>query len=182
MQLTLAIGDRVRVTAGGKTKDGKHRLNNGALFTVQGFTRRGDVIVDHDWVIDRDFGHLTHGYVVTSHASQGATVDKVFVGISSQSFPATSERTAYVALTRGKEQAVVFTDDRTELLKAISRPDEPLSATELAQAVREKPTLRHRLAKHLTTAQQLAAVAMNHYLTKPGVARVATQREMDNAR
>jgi hypothetical protein len=36
-----------------------------------GFTRRGDIIVDHGWVIDRDFGHLTHGYVLTSHASQG---------------------------------------------------------------------------------------------------------------
>ncbi len=79
-QLALAVGDRVRVTAGGKTKDGKHRLSNGSLLTVQGFTKRGDIIVDHGWVIDRDFGHLTHGYVVTSHASQGVTVDKVFVG------------------------------------------------------------------------------------------------------
>ena len=79
-QLALAVGDRVRVTAGGKTKDGKHRLSNGSLLTVQGFTKRGDIIVDHGWVIDRDFGHLTHGYVVTSHASQGVTVDKVFIG------------------------------------------------------------------------------------------------------
>ena len=62
-QFALAVGDRVRVTAGGKTKDGKHRLSNGSLLTVQGFTKRGDLIVDHGWVIDRDFGHLTHGYV-----------------------------------------------------------------------------------------------------------------------
>ena len=59
MQLALAVGDRVRVTAGGKTKDGKHRLSNGSLLSVQGFTKRGDIIVDHGWVIDRDFGHLT---------------------------------------------------------------------------------------------------------------------------
>lgn len=78
-QLMLAVGDRVRVTAGGKTKDGKHRLSNGSLLTVEGFTKRGDIIVDNGWVVDRDFGHLTHGYVVTSHASQGVTVDKVFV-------------------------------------------------------------------------------------------------------
>ena len=32
-------------------------------------------------------------------------MDKVFVGVSSQSFPATYQRTAYVAVTRGKEQA-----------------------------------------------------------------------------
>ena len=133
-QFALAVGDRVRVTAGGKTKDGKHRLSNGSLLTVQGFTKRGDIIVDHGWVIDRDFGHLTHGYVVTSHASQGVTVDKVFIGVSSESFPATYQRTAYVAVTRGKEQALIFTDDRKELLKAVSRPDDPLSATELSES------------------------------------------------
>jgi len=74
----LSVGDRVRITAGGKTKDGNHRLSNGSLMTVAGFTKRGDIIVDHGWVIDRHFGHLSHGYVVTSHASQGVTVDKVF--------------------------------------------------------------------------------------------------------
>ena len=63
LQLALAVGDRVRITAGGKTKDGKHRLSNGSLLSVEGFTKRGDIIVDHGWVIDRDFGHLTHGYV-----------------------------------------------------------------------------------------------------------------------
>lgn len=153
--LALAAGDRIRVTAGGTTKDGKHRLSNGTLFTVQGFNRRGDIIVDHGWVIDRDFGHLTHGYALTSHASQGVTVDKVFVGISSQSLPATDQRTAYVALTRGKEQAVIFTDDRKELLRAVSRADDPISATELNGTAEQKPGLRERLMKQLAVARGL---------------------------
>lgn len=136
-QLALGIGDRIRITAGGNTKDGKHRLSNGSLMTVQGFTKRGDIIVDHGWVIDRDFGHITAGYVLTSHASQGVTVDKVFVGISRESFPATYDRTAYVALTRGREEAQIFTDDRNELLSAVHRADEPLSATELSSPPRQ---------------------------------------------
>ena len=155
VQVALSVGDRVRITAGGKTKDGKHRLDNGSLMTVEGFTKRGDVIVDHGWVIDRDFGHLTHGYVLTSHASQGDTVEKVFVAISSQSLPATNQRTAYVALTRGKEQAVVFTDDKKELLNAISRPDDPVSATELSEAATQKPTLGNGLMKRLAFARGL---------------------------
>ena len=53
---------------------------------------------------------------MTSHASQGATVDKVFVAISSESAAATNQRTAYVAVTRGKEQALLFTEDKAELL------------------------------------------------------------------
>jgi conjugative relaxase-like TrwC/TraI family protein len=138
-QLALAKGDRIRITAGGKTKDGKHRLNNGSLFTVDGFTKRGDIIVDHDWVIDRGFGHLAYGYCITSHASQGVTVDKVFIGMASESLGATNERTGYVAITRGRDQAQIFTDDREALLKAISRSDDPLSATELVDAGSEQP-------------------------------------------
>jgi conjugative relaxase-like TrwC/TraI family protein len=168
VQLTLAVGDRVRITAGGKTKDGKHRLSNGSLLTIEGFTKRGEIIVDHGRVIDRDFGHLAHGYVVTSHVSQGATVDEVFAGISSQSFPATNQRTAYVALTRGRQKGVVFTDDRKELLKSVGRPDDPLSATELAEATNGDTTLRDRLAKPLAVARRLAAFAQQNRLLRPG--------------
>jgi conjugative relaxase-like TrwC/TraI family protein len=178
-QFALAVGDRVRVTAGGKTKDGEHRLSNGSLLTVQGFNKRGDIIVDHGWLVDRDFGHLTHGYVVTSHASQGVTVDKVFVGVSSQSFPATYQRTAYVAVTRGKEQAQIFTDDRKELLNAVSRPDDPLSATELSESTQEKPTLQNGL-KRLAIARSLA---MNGQRRGSGMGKdTMANRGMDNAR
>lgn len=129
--LTLASGDRIRITAGGKTKDGKHRLSNGSLYEVSGFTASGDIRLANGWMIDSDFGHITHGYVTTSHASQGATVNKVFVAIDSESMKATDERTAYVAITRGKEQALIFTDDHLELLKAASKADRSLTATEL---------------------------------------------------
>lgn len=178
-QFALAAGDRVRVTAGGKTKDGKHRLSNGSLLTVQGFTSRGDIVVDHGWVIDRDFGHLAHGYVVTSHASQGVTVDKVFVGISSESLPATCQRTAYVAATRGREQVQIFTDNRAELLKAVMRPDDPLSATELVSKPVLNPSLGARLKKHLAFARGVGVFASGHDGLKQ---RAETNREVDHVR
>jgi conjugative relaxase-like TrwC/TraI family protein len=181
VDLALGVGDRVRVTAGGKTKDGKHKLSNGSLLTVEGFTQRGDLIVDHGWVIDRDWGHLAHGYVVTSHASQGVTVDKVFIGISSESLPATNQRAAYVAITRGREMAQIFTDDREELFKAMSRPDSPQSATSLAESAKQKPDLRDRRTK--STAQQLAAVARHHREMQQGNTSHSTpNREMDHDR
>jgi hypothetical protein len=178
-QLALAVGDRVRVTAGGKTKDGK-RLSNGSLFTVQGFNRRGDILVDGDRVIDRDFGHLAHGYVVTSHASQGSTVDKLFIGMSSESVPATNQRTAYVAITRGKEQVLIFTDDRTELLKAMSRPDDPMSATQLAESTNGKAGSHNRLMKPLELARQQAAMLARNQVNQPG--RNSPERGLDHDR
>ncbi len=149
IELALSLGDRIRITAGGNTKDGK-RLSNGSLLTVEGFTKRGDIIVNNGAVIDRDFGHLTHGYAITSHTSQGVTVDKVLVAIASESLPATCQRTAYVAVTRGEEQALIFTDNRNELLKAIRRPDEPLSATDLASSPLSDENARNRRMKTLT--------------------------------
>ena len=176
VQLALAVRDRVRVTAGGKTKDGKHKLSNGSLLNVQGFTARGDIIVDHGWVIDRDFGHLSHGYVATSHASQGVTVDKVFIGMSSESFPATNQRSAYVAITRGKEQAVIFTDDKEELLNAVSRPDDPMSATQLAESTNGTPS---KLARHATARQRATMAGLNQPVS---VRTPAVERDMDHDR
>jgi conjugative relaxase-like TrwC/TraI family protein len=182
-QLALAVGDAVRVTAGGKTKDGQHRLINGALLTVQGFTKRGDIIVNHGWVIDRDFGHLTHGYCMTSHASQGVTVDKVFVGMSSESFPATNERAGYVALTRGREQVQIFTDDLKELLRAVARQDNTMSATELSQSTPKKPTLQKRLTKGLAFAGGLGVFGGRHGSMQLGIASNPTvERGMDHDR
>jgi conjugative relaxase-like TrwC/TraI family protein len=158
-ELALAVGDRIRITAGGKTKDG-HRLNNGSLFTIEGFTRRGDIVVDHGWVIDRDFGHLDRGYVLTSHASQGTTVDRVFIGMSGESLPAINQRTGYVAVTRGKEKVEIYTDDRKELLKAVSRPDDPLSATQLADSAKLTPAGRGRRGRTLAVAPQLMEPAI----------------------
>ena len=175
-QLALAKGDRLRVTSNGWTKDHKHRLTNGALFTVQGFTPQGDAIIDRGWVIARDFGHIAYGYAVTSYASEGKTVNKVFIGLGSQSFPATNQRSFYVPVTRGKEQAVIFTDDKKALLKAVQRPDEPLSATEFVQSRRKAPPMRKRLGKHLAYLNRLASFATTHEPRQPDLHRVREQQ------
>ncbi|MGH7171012.1 MAG: MobF family relaxase, partial [Gemmataceae bacterium] len=75
VELPLAVGDRARVTANGRDKSGKHRINNGDLLTVAGFTPSGDIIDQRGWVIPAaDGAHLAQGYCITSHASQGKTV------------------------------------------------------------------------------------------------------------
>ena len=128
--LNLAAGDTVRITQNGRTADGKHRLNNGSLYRIERFDAGGNILLENGWTVAKDFGHLQHGYCITSYASQGKTVDRVFVGQSSQSSPASSAEQFYVSASRAKEQVILYTDDKAALMEAVQRSDERISATE----------------------------------------------------
>jgi conjugative relaxase-like TrwC/TraI family protein len=129
--ITLAPGDVVRITRNGMTADGKHRLNNGSLYRIDRFDGKGNIVLDNGWTVGKNFSHWAHGYVVTSHASQGKTVDRVFVGQSSQSFPASSREQFYVSCSRARERVTIYTDNKDDLREAINQSDERVSATEL---------------------------------------------------
>ncbi len=129
-ELRLAVGDLVRITKNGRTADGKHTLNNGTRYSVKAFTRSGDIVLDNGWMVSKNFGHLTYGYVTTSHAAQGKSVKHVLIGQSAESFRASSREQFYVSVSRGKKQATIYTDDKKALLEAVSRSDDRLTAIE----------------------------------------------------
>lgn len=153
----LAVGDSVRITANGKTKNGEHRLNNGSVYTVERFTPDGDIVINKDWVIGRNWGNIASGLVVTSHASQGRTVDRVLIAMGEQSLPAIGKEAAYVSVSRGREQAVVYATDKEELRRAWEREDVRLHASDL---VRERSKhMRKGLQKYLAFLRRTARVS-----------------------
>ncbi len=130
-QLELAAGDRVRITHGGKTADGRHRLHNGAIYDLAGFTKSGRLKLGNGWEVDPGFGHVTHGFCVTSDAAQGRNVDHVIVAQSAESAAASSIQQFYTSVTRGKLRVTVFTDDKERLMKSVARDTSRVSAVEL---------------------------------------------------
>jgi conjugative relaxase-like TrwC/TraI family protein len=136
--LELAAGDVVRITNNGFTLDGQHRLDNGALYRVRRFDEQGNIILANGWTVAKDYGHLAHGYVVTSHASQGKTVDRVFIGQGNQSAPASSREQFYVSCSRGRESVTVYCDDKDALREAVGHSDERMTATELLRGERAR--------------------------------------------
>jgi len=158
-QLALAAGDRIRLTANVKSKDGG-RLNNGTLHSVRGFTSCGDVTLDNGHVVKKDFLALQPGFVVTSYSSQGKTYDAVLVGQSSDSMPATSKEQAYVAWSRGRDSVHIYTDDKEALRDSIQHSDPRLLAHDLLPA-RRSP-VKPRLKKHLAFIRRLATFARTH--------------------
>lgn len=119
-RLALAKGDLVRLTSGGTTKDEKHRVNNGTVLTFDKLTDSGDLQFTNGRVLAKEFGHLSYGFVSTSHASQGRTVDHVLIAESADSFPAASREQLYVSASRGRHSARIYTDSKEELKAAIS--------------------------------------------------------------
>lgn len=144
--LHLAKGDKVRITGNGKSLEGKN-LFNGIMYKVTGFDKQGNIKLSNGSSISKDYGHFSHGYVITSHASQGKTVDKVIISQSSMSFRASSQEQFYVSVSRGRQAVAIYTDDKKDLMRAISQTNERQSARELlkAPALLEKATEVNRL-------------------------------------
>ncbi len=151
--LRIAVGDRLRITSNGKTLDG-HRLNNGATYTVKEF-RDGDIVLDNGWLVAKEFGHIDFAYSITSHASQSKTVDRVIIGQSELSYPASDRSQLYVSVSRGREQAIIFTDDKKALRDAVNRDRERPTATEIFRP--RRPWGRERLKRHLSFLRRLAS-------------------------
>jgi ATP-dependent exoDNAse (exonuclease V) alpha subunit len=95
--------------------------------------------------------------VLTSHASQGKTVDRVLLAESEQSLPAASREQFYVSASRARESVTVYTDDKRELRRAIEDSSQRLSARELEQKpARESKGLLQRHAERLQRVAELA--------------------------
>jgi hypothetical protein len=88
-----------------------------------------------------------------------------------------------VSLTRGREKAEIFTDDKDELLKAMSRSDDPMSATNLAESTKQKPDGRDRQSKTMLNARGLQAVAReNNSIPQANAGQSAADKDMSHDR
>jgi conjugative relaxase-like TrwC/TraI family protein len=151
-EIGLAAGDKVRITQNGFARERNglirrgSRLDNGSIYEVAGFEKNGDIRFTNGFVVDRNYGGLTHGYVVTSHASQGKTVDKVFIALGQESFAAANREQFYVSVSRAREAVKLYTDDKAEMLNAVRESGARMSASELLEeAPKRKPGVMRRL-------------------------------------
>lgn len=152
--LDVAVGDRIRITKGGHELFGKRRLNNGSLHTVKGFTESGDLQLDNGMFIADTFAHMTHGYATTSYASQGKTVQHVFIAEGSESFPAANREQFYVSVSRAFEAVHIVTDCKQRLFEAVQTSSQRLAALDITKVT--PPTLPLDYKEELVHAQARA--------------------------
>jgi conjugative relaxase-like TrwC/TraI family protein len=129
----FAVGDRVQFTAPYRER----RIANGELGAITTIDDRGHLRVRmdsgrHIAFTLSDHPHLDHGYAVTSHTSQGQTADRVLIHVDTEHVgeQLVNRRLAYVAVSRGRYDAQIYTNDRDRLGEALSRDVSHRSAIE----------------------------------------------------
>jgi hypothetical protein len=104
----------------------------------------------------REHPHLDHGYAVTSHSSQGQTAERVLIHVDTElaAKDLLNSRMAYVAVSRGAEDAQLYTNDRAKLPEALGHD----VSHESAHTPAMKPE------QSITPAQQEIAPVIEHGL------------------
>jgi ATP-dependent exoDNAse (exonuclease V) alpha subunit len=166
-QRAFAIGDRVQFTAPYRV----HRVANRELGTIDAIDDKQNLAVRLDSGRTIRFNiaaspHLDHGYAVTSHSSQGQTADRVLVHVDTQlSEELVNRRFAYVSLSRSRHDAQVFTNDATQLARALDRDPVRPSAMEHVSAQSIGSTVSQAIGSNiapLADARQEPAANSRH--------------------
>lgn len=152
-KLGLAIGDKVRFSLGGTATDGKRRIANGRIDEVAGFDRRGNLKLKSGMTVASDYGHLDHGFVITSQTAQGKDAKKTIAAMGSQSLPAINAKQLYVTASRGKQDVTLYVDDKEAIKRAIHGSGEQLSATEMVGQLPDRG--RQQLQAHARRRQSV---------------------------
>ncbi len=130
-------GDRVQFTA----PDRERHIANRELGTIEKMDASGNLQVHLDSgrtvAFDiKENPHLDYGYAVTSHSSQGQTTDRVLIQIDTEQAgeKLVNRRLAYVAVSRGRYDAQIYTNDKSHLTEQLSRDVSHRSAMEPGHA------------------------------------------------
>jgi ATP-dependent exoDNAse (exonuclease V) alpha subunit len=148
-QRTLAEGDRIQF----RIYDKSNKVANGEFATISELGQK-DMKLRFDKKREltlpvAQLRHVDYGYASTSHAAQGATVDRVIVNADSmRSAQLVNRRQFYVSISRARHDAHVYTDDADALRRAVGR--DPRKAAAL-DTIKQRPT--QQLKDSRTTAE-----------------------------
>ncbi|OXC78022.1 MobF family relaxase [Caballeronia sordidicola] len=133
-QTEIAPGDQIKITRNDAEKD----LANGDRFIVKSIGD-GEIALESDGrkvTIDaRSPMFVGLAYASTVHSAQGLTCDTVLINLETKS-RTTAQDVYYVAVSRARHEALIFTDDGKKLGEAVSRESSKTAALELSQLQR----------------------------------------------
>jgi conjugative relaxase-like TrwC/TraI family protein len=149
----IAVGDRIQFRA----QDKALKVANGEFATIVGYHPQQMVLrLDNRRELKASFSRLRHidyGYVSTSYAAQGATVDRVIVHVDSmRTAQLVNQKQFYVSISRARYDARLYTEDAQALRRVVARePKKEIARDAIKEQQTEKlnesiqPTVRLRI-------------------------------------
>lgn len=139
----LAIGDWTRITRNDPALD----VSNGDRARVMEVAPgRVALETEKGRRIELDGGrpmHLEHAYATTVHSAQGLSMDRMMVDLDTRSMT-TGKDLYYVAISRARYQASIYTNSRAELPVAIGRENVKTAALDIQPRL-QQPRLAARM-------------------------------------
>jgi hypothetical protein len=135
-RIEVAKGDQLLI----RMNDGNRKtrkLVNGEVLTVESVRPDGTIRTQCGKEIRATFRQFAHGYVVTSHKSQGRTAQHVIVAAESL-----DGKSAYVACSRGRESCEVFTPDKEQLFAGLPFDGNRRAALDVMKEQRQAARMR----------------------------------------
>jgi hypothetical protein len=120
----IAVGERIQFTTRGKRKPSlraKRPPSNSSKRTEIS-PSACKMVAGSAWNL-KDYNHVDHAYTMTSHSSQGMPVDRVLIHVDttdSRVRGLVDKTLSYVATSRARYDAQIFTDDANQLGRALS--------------------------------------------------------------
>jgi conjugative relaxase-like TrwC/TraI family protein len=147
----FAVGDRVQFRA--PFREGT--VKNTELGTITNIAE-GDFTIslsaDRVTTFNPErFPHLDHGYAVTSYSSQGKTMDRVLVNAeTTETDLLVNQRMAYVAVSRARLDARIYTDSAADLATSLARRRDKTMALEALNQVHNEAATQHETRNDLS--------------------------------
>jgi len=121
----FSVGDRIQFTAPFR----RERVANRELGTIERIDSDGNLRIrlESGRQVEfnlREYPHLDYGYAMTSYSSQGQTANRVIVHVAAHDLEnreLVNRRFAYVALSRARDDAQVYTNNAATLASKLDR-------------------------------------------------------------
>lgn len=124
-------------------------VSNGQRRKVKAVSESGEIELTSGSVLPKSFTQVCHGHAVTSHKSQGASVDESILVVGPHSLSAANLRQFYVSNTRFKQDHRLFVHNLNALLgKVMTKSERPLAREFLAEMGKELETLLEAKPSH----------------------------------
>ena len=133
----FSVGDRIQFTAPDKSLG----VANRDLAAIESIAPDGRISATLDSGRQVEFNaqehrHFDHGYAVTSHSSQGLTVERVLINADAGVHPdLLNSRFGYVSISRASHEATMFTNDAAKLSEQLGTEVGKTAALEISQPI-----------------------------------------------